>query len=397
MCPSYRATKNEKDTTRARANMLRDVLTNNTTPNKFDSKELKEVLDLCLSCKACASECPSNVDIATMKAEFLYQYQETNGYSFRSKLFAKSTNFNKIASRVPKLYNAISQNKITASFIKKITGVHHKRDLPRVSKSLSSFIKLASKIENRKVSVENPIKKVFLYIDEFTNYLDTEIGKDALILLESLNYEVFPIHHLESGRTYISKGFLKDAVKITNQNINFFKDLITDKTPLIGIEPSAILTFRDEYIRLADDKISAEKIAKNTFTFEEFLAKELENENIDTSLFTSVPKTLKVHGHCHQKALSGTFSSFQMLSIPDNYAVTILNTGCCGMAGSFGYEKEHYEVSMQVGEDTLFPKVRNCSADTEIAAAGTSCRHQIFDGTKRIAKHPITLLKEALL
>jgi Fe-S oxidoreductase len=332
-----------------------------------------------------------------MKAEFLYQYQETNGYSFRSKLFAKSTNFNKIASRVPKLYNAISQNKITASFIKKITGVHHKRDLPRVSKSLSSFIKLASKIENRKVSVENPIKKVFLYIDEFTNYLDTEIGKDALILLESLNYEVFPVHHLESGRTYISKGFLKDAVKITNQNINFFKDLITDKTPLIGIEPSAILTFRDEYIRLADDKISAEKIAKNTFTFEEFLAKELENENIDTSLFTSVPKTLKVHGHCHQKALSGTFSSFQMLSIPDNYAVTILNTGCCGMAGSFGYEKEHYEVSMQVGEDTLFPKVRNCSADTEIAAAGTSCRHQIFDGTKRIAKHPITLLKEALL
>jgi Fe-S oxidoreductase len=332
-----------------------------------------------------------------MKAEFLYQYQETNGYSFRSKLFAKSTNFNKIASKVPKLYNAISQNKITASFIKKITGVHHKRDLPRVSKSLSSFIKFNSQIENRKVSVENPIKKVFLYIDEFTNYLDTEIGKDALILLDSLNYEVFPVHHLESGRTYISKGFLKDAVKITNQNINFFKDLITDDSPLIGIEPSAILTFRDEYIRLADDKVSAEKIAKNTFTFEEFLAKELENENIDTSLFTSVPKTLKVHGHCHQKALSGTFSSFQMLSIPDNYAVTILNTGCCGMAGSFGYEKEHYEVSMQVGEDTLFPKVRNCSINTEIAAAGTSCRHQIFDGTKRIAKHPITLLKEALL
>ncbi len=397
MCPSYRATKNEKDTTRARANMLRDVLTNNTAPNKFDSKELKEVLDLCLSCKACASECPSNVDIATMKAEFLYQYQETNGYSFRSQLFAKSTNFNKIASRVPKLYNAISQNKITASFIKKITGVHHKRDLPRVSKSLSSFIKLSDHKEDGKICIENPTKKVFLYIDEFTNYLDTEIGKDALILLESLNYEVFPVHHLESGRTYISKGFLKDAVKITNQNINFFKGLITDDSPLIGIEPSAILTFRDEYIRLADDKISAKKIAKNTFTFEEFLAKELETENIDTSLFTSVPKTLKVHGHCHQKALSGTFSSFQMLSIPDNYAVTILNTGCCGMAGSFGYEKEHYEVSMQVGEDTLFPKVRSCSADTEIAAAGTSCRHQIFDGTKRIAKHPITLLKEALL
>jgi len=165
----------------------------------------------------------------------------------------------------------------------------------------------------------------------------------------------------------------------------------------VGIEPSAILTFRDEYIRLADDKTSAEKIAQYTFTFEEFLAKEIENGNVDKTLFTSEKKTLKIHGHCHQKALSSTNASFQILNLPENYSVTILNTGCCGMAGSFGYEKEHYKVSMQVGEDTLFPKVRNCSSDTEIAAAGTSCRHQIYDGTKRLAKHPITLLKEALI
>ena len=215
-------------------------------------------------------------------------------------------------------------------------------------------------------------------------------------MLEKLGYNLEIINHEESGRSYISKGFLKEAKKVCDQNISIFKNLITEKTPLIGIEPSAILTFKDEYIRLADDTLSAKKIAKNTFTFEEFLAKEFKNKNIDTSLFTTKPRTLKVHGHCHQKALSGTHASFQMLNIPKNYSVTILNTGCCGMAGSFGYEKEHYAISMQVGEDTLFPKIRNCSSETEIAAAGTSCRHQIFDGTKRIAKHPITLLKEAL-
>ena len=391
MCPSYRATKNEKDTTRARANILRDVLTNNTAPNKFDSEELKEVLDLCLSCKACATECPSNVDIATMKAEFLYQYQETNGYSFRSKLFANNAKLNKLGSIVPSLSNLILNTSIAKSFM----GVAQERSVPKLApKTLKAWCK---KQNISSSAVEKSSKTVYLFCDEFTNFYDVEIGKDAFYLFEKLGYKLQIINHEESGRSYISKGFLKEAKEVCNKNITVFKDLITDETPLIGIEPSAILTFRDEYIRLADDKASAEKIAKNTFTFEEFLAKELEAKNIDTTLFTSTPKALKVHGHCHQKALSGTFSSFQMLSIPDNYAVTILNTGCCGMAGSFGYEKEHYEVSMQVGEDTLFPKVRNCSADTEIAAAGTSCRHQIFDGTKRIAKHPITILKEALL
>ncbi len=385
MCPSYRATKNEKDTTRARANMLREVLTNNEAKNKFDSKELKEVLDLCLSCKACASECPSNVDIATMKAEFLYQYQETNGYPLRSKLFANNAKLNKLGSIVPTLSNLVLNTSIAKYFM----GVAQERSVPKLApKTLKKWFLKKPKSKNTKT--------VYLFCDEFTNFYDVEIGKDAFHLLEKLGYNIEIINHEESGRSYISKGFLKEAKDVCNKNIAIFKDLITDKTPLIGIEPSAILTFKDEYIRLANDKSSAEKIAKNTFTFEEFLAKELENKNIDTTLFTSKPQKLKVHGHCHQKALSGTHASFQMLNIPNNYSVTVLNTGCCGMAGSFGYEKEHYTISMQVGEDTLFPKIRNCSSDTEIAAAGTSCRHQIFDGTKRIAKHPITLLKEAL-
>jgi Fe-S oxidoreductase len=385
MCPSYRATKDEKDTTRARANTLREFLTNSEKENKFNHKELKEVFDLCLSCKACASECPSNVDIATMKAEFLYQYQETNGYSFRSKLFANNVKYNKLGSIAPALTNAI----LNTPFAKAAMGVAQKRSVPKLApKTLKKWYK---KLPN---SVHK--KTVYLFCDEFTNFYDVEIGKDAFHLFEKLGYKLQIINHEESGRSFISKGFLKEAKEVCNKNISIFKDLITEETPLIGVEPSAILTFRDEYVRLADDESAAKKIAKNAFTFEEFLAKEVENKKIDTSLFTKKVKTLKIHGHCHQKALSGTHASFQILNIPENYKVTIINSGCCGMAGSFGYEKEHYEISMQVGEDTLFPKLRNTPKETQIVAAGTSCRHQIFDGTKRIAKHPITILKEAL-
>ena len=385
MCPSYRATKDEKDTTRARANTLREFLTNSEKENKFNHKELKEVFDLCLSCKACASECPSNVDIATMKAEFLYQYQEKNGYSFRSKLFANNAKYNKLGSAFPKIANFFT-NSIIA---KKVLGVATERSVPKLAnQTLESWLK--------KHHPKTSKKSVYLFNDEFTNFYDAEIGQDAVILLEKLGYEVKTVNHDESGRSHISKGFLKEAKQICNNNISIFKDIITDETPLLGIEPSAILGFRDEYIRLADDKASAEKIAKNSFTFEEFLSKELEKGNIDITLFTTTAKTLKIHGHCHQKALSGTHASFEVLNIPTNYKVTIINSGCCGMAGSFGYEKEHYKISMQVGEDTLFPKVRNTPKETQIVAAGTSCRHQIYDGTKRIAKHPITILKEAL-
>lgn len=386
LCPSYRATRNEKETTRARANTLREVLTNNTAQNKFDSKELKEILDLCLSCKACASECPSNVDIASMKAEFLYQYQETNGYSFRSKLFANNAKYNKLGSKFPVLTNFFTNTTLA----KKVMGVATERSVPKLAKQpLSAWLKKYQSIASKKT--------VYLFNDEFTNYYDAEIGKDAIVVLEKLGYEVKTVNHEESGRSYISKGFLKEAKEIANKNVDTFKELISKETPLIGIEPSAILTFRDEYLRLADDKTSAKKLSDNSFTIEEFLANEHAKGSIDTTKFSNETKELKIHGHCHQKALSSTHASFSILNIPKNYKVTIMNTGCCGMAGSFGYEKEHYKVSMQVGEDTLFPKVRNCSVDTEIVAAGTSCRHQIYDGTKRLAKHPVTILREALL
>ena len=386
MCPSYRATKDEKDTTRARANTLREFLTNSKKSNKFNHQELKEVFDLCLSCKACASECPSNVDVAALKSEFLYQYQEENGYSFRNSMFANNVKYNKIGSLFPSLTNLVLNTFLTKS----IMGISLKRSVPKLtSKTLKSWYNKQTHSSSKKI--------IYVFCDEFTNFYDTEIGKDTIIVLKRLGYNPTFIKHPESGRSFISKGFLKEAKVVANKNVSIFKDLITNKTPLIGIEPSAILTFRDEYIRLADDVNSAKIIAKNTFTIEEFLQNEFEKGNIRTNQFTTEKKSIKIHGHCHQKALSTTHATFSILNIPENYSPTIMNTGCCGMAGSFGYEKEHYKISMQVGEDTLFPKIRNTSKETEIIASGTSCRHQILDGTNRYAKHPITVLREALI
>jgi Fe-S oxidoreductase len=227
--------------------------------------------------------------------------------------------------------------------------------------------------------------------------LDVEIAVDSFILLTGLGYKVEVIDALDSGRALLSKGFLEEAKVEVNKNIAFLKDKVFENVPLIGIEPSAILSFRDEYLRLADDKSSAEAISKNTFLIEEFLATEIENGAITTAQFTSEEKQIKIHSHCHQKSLSNQKVTFDILNLPKNYKPTIIISGCCGMAGSFGYEKEHYDVSMKIGELKLFPAVRKASEDTIISANGTSCRHQILDGTGRHALHPVTILKNALL
>lgn len=394
MCPSYRATRNEKDTTRARANALREFLTHSNKPNKFDHKELKEVFDLCLSCKACASECPSSVDVASLKAEFQYQYQKSNGIDLRTKLFAYNNVLNGYGSHFPSLTNVMFTNPIISSLLKSSFGIAKQRNLPIIShESLNKYIKRS---EDHIVK-PNYIKTVYFFNDEFTNHLDTSIGIDAILLLQALNYQIKFVKHSESGRSFISKGLLEQAKVFANKNVELFKNLISEETPLIGIEPSAILSFKDEYPKLADDKAAAENIAKHTYLIEEFIQQEILIGNIRSSQFTKEPKTIKFHGHCHQKALRNQASSIEVLNLPENYKVTIIPSGCCGMAGSFGYEKEHYEISMQIGEQTLFPAIRNAKSDVIISANGTSCRHQIKDGTQREALHPITVLRNALL
>ncbi|MDC6364758.1 MULTISPECIES: FAD-binding and (Fe-S)-binding domain-containing protein [Flavobacteriaceae] len=392
MCPSYHATKNEKDTTRGRANTLREFLTNSEKTNRFDQQELKEVFDLCLSCKACASECPSNVDVAALKAEFLYQYQETNGYSLRGKLFAHNTKLNAMGSKLAGLTNAIYDSKIFGGLLKKVTGVAAERSLPKVYNfNFEKHLEQSKTINNNQSS-----QKVVLYLDEFTRYLDIEVGQDAIALLSGLDYEV-ELFYAESGRTYLSKGFLKQAKKLVAKNMERLQEVLEQNVPIVGLEPSAILSFRDEYQRLHDDKTLLQKLASNSYLIEEFLASEVASGKITSNSFTEEERTVKIHNHCHQKALSNQKVTFDILNLPKNYKVSIIASGCCGMAGSFGYEKEHYETSMKVGGLKLFPAVRKASAETIIAANGTSCRHQIKDGTKRDALHPVSILRKALI
>lgn len=391
MCPSYQVTLDEKHSTRARANVLREVL-NKDTPNPFNSEELKEVFDLCLNCKACATECPSNVDMAVAKSEFLYQYHKTHKPSFSHKLFAKSTYFNSLAARFFRVSNFIFQNEFTSKLVKKMSGIHSKRSLPIISSK--NLIKKLQSINSEDNTNET---NLIILVDEFTKYFDSYLLKDTYELLLKLGYHIQLVSHLESARALITKGFLKEAKQQVNTNIHYLKKIVSDKTPLIGIEPSAILGFRDDYIRLADDLIAAKEISKNTFLIEEFLASEIEKGAIVASQFTSENKIIKIHNHCHQKALSNQKVTFDVLNLPKNYKPTIINSGCCGMAGSFGFEKEHYEISMKIGELKLFPSIRKTDSETLIAANGTSCRHQIKDSVQREALHPVTILRRALL
>ena len=398
MCPSFMATKNEKDTTRARANILREFLTNSQKMNRFDHKEIYEVMDLCLSCKGCKSECPSNVDVAKLKAEFLQQYYDANGVPFRSKLIANFNRSAKLGAMAPGIYNFMMTTPAISNIIKRISGFALQRSMPTLYKtSLEKWYRRRKQLA--KSNGQNANKKVYLFCDEFTNFNDTEIGIKAILLLEKLGYDVIIPPHEESGRAWLSKGLLREAKKIANKNIVSLSKIVNTTTPLIGIEPSAILTFRDEYIDLADEENlrAAKKLAKNVFLIDEFIAREIDNGNINKDFFTKEKRLIKLHGHCQQKALSSLSASVKILSFPENYSVETIPSGCCGMAGSFGYEKEHYDLSMKIGELVLLPTVRSLEHDVIIAAPGTSCRHQIKDGTGRKALHPVEVLYDALV
>ena len=395
MCPSYMATKDENSTTRARANVLREFLTNSEKKNRFDHKEIYQVMDLCLSCKGCKSECPSNVDMAKYKAEFLQHWHDANGVPLRTRLIANISQLNKLGMIVPSIFNFFVTNEFTSGLMKKSLGFAPKRTIPTLYKvTLKNWVKKLSPAQNIEIK-----GKVFLFADEFTDVNDVEIGIKAVKLLNKLGYKVEIPDHVESGRAYLSKGFVRKAQELAKLNITKLHSIITERTPLIGIEPSAILSFRDEYPDLAGKELKpkALELAKNCLMFDEFIMREVLKGNISQSQFTDAKQHVRLHGHCHQKALASTGPTKDMISLPANYTIDEIKSGCCGMAGSFGYEAEHYEVSMKVGELVLLPEIRKTPAHTIISAPGTSCRHQIKDGTGRIAKHPIEVLYEALL
>lgn len=395
MCPSYMATKNEKDTTRARANILREMLTRSDKVNRFDHQEIYEVMDLCLGCKGCKSECPSNVDVAKLKMEFLQHYYDVHGVPLRTRMIGNFSRLSARASHFPGLYNFLITNPLTSLLFKKAVGFAVRRSLPHMAgTTLKQWMRKQPPRGNKP-----HLKKIYLFCDEFTNYNDAHIGMKTVQLLQELGYEVIIPDHLESGRAFMSKGLLKTAKKIAEKNILALRELVTAETPLVGIEPSAILSFRDEYPDLVDASLrdDARRLAANSFIFSEFVAAEARQGHITPDRFTKEVRHIKLHGHCQQKALTSIALTQQILSIPENYQVRIIASGCCGMAGSFGYEKEHYGLSMQVGELVLFPAVRKTPQQDLIAAPGTSCRHQIKDGTGRLAQHPAEILYDALI
>lgn len=394
MCPSYMATRNEKDTTRARANMLRNVLTSSSAKNAFDDDRLKEVLDLCLSCKGCKKECPSTVDMAKLKAEFQQQYYDVHGSPLRSKLVANFTATQRVAARVPWAWNFLFGTPSFRRLLNRLTGFHAARTIPLLPKK--TFVRWFR--DHTPNAAAGSVGQVWLFNDEFTNYHDAAIGIATIELLERLGYAVEIPPHLESGRTLLSKGFVRKAKQVINENLRQLGPLVTADRPLVGIEPSAILTFRDEALDLANPEMAqaATQLAPHCLMLDEFIAREAKGGRITSAAFTDEKRTIHLHGHCFQKALVGTSASVDALSLPENYHVTVIPSGCCGMAGSFGYEREHYDVSMKIAELVLLPAVRDTDAEALIAATGTSCRHQIHDGSGRRALHPAEILRDSL-
>ena len=438
MCPSYMATRSERDTTRARANILRHFYTNQAQPDRHDFAEVKTVMDLCLSCKACQSECPSSVDMTRMKAEFTQQLYDRQGVPLRARLVGNFTKLMGLASLIPWAYNAIYNTPALRRLANRVVGFHPERTMPGLDRTTLKRWFSATKrvisvvppktvqnmkshqVSQQQSSVEDgnrPAERmrvvtyeqdgvtklrlaptVLLFCDEFTNYNDVEVGQKATLLLERLGYTVSIPYHVESGRTYLSKGLVKDAQEIAISNVLALRELVSEETPLVGLEPSAILTFRDEYPDLVPPELKADarRIAQHTFLFEEWLALEVQAGRVSSASFTTETRTVKIHGHCHQKAISTMEPVKQVLGLPKNYTVELIPSGCCGMAGAFGYEAEHYDLSMQIGELVLLPAVRQAAPDVLISAAGTSCRHQIKDGTGRKAQHPAEILFNAL-
>ena len=425
LCPAFKVSGDETKATRARANVLREILTRGwgseafsvancvpqfdkndssncetqfaTMKNILKSKVLAEVLDSCLACKGCRSECPSNVDMTRLRSEILQQKYNVSGMPLRSFAVSYMATVEQLGHIVWPFYNLFASWKFSSNIIKRIIKFTTKRDIPTLSRVT---MRTAMKRECRKHHSKATKGKIYLFADEFTNFQEAELGLTFAKLLLRLGYEVEIPKHVESGRAAISKGNLKLAKKFALKNVNLLKDKISEQTPLVGIEPSCILSFRDEYPDLVSPELrqQAQKLGRNALLFDEFIMREVAAGRITADDFKTDAVEIWLHGHCHQKALVGTEKTVQAFKLLIGAKVHVIPSGCCGMAGSFGYEKEHYQTSLAIGEMVLFPTIRKAIANADgvipciVSAPGTSCRQQILDGTGVHAVHPIEIL-----
>ena len=424
MCPAYKVSHNELHTTRARANILREYLTDKGE-GMVTTDDVQEVLSSCLACKACRRECPSGVDLTRLRAEVLQHIYHKKGTPIRTWLVAHNNDIQRLGSRMPTVYNFFATNRLTSSILKKIVGFAPERAIPQIAKNREArkVIRDSSLVVRNARSEKRATRSLFLFQDEFTRYEEPELIATFIRLMKRLGYEVVIPQHVESGRAAISKGCLNAAKRYAEKNVRLLSGLVSAEMPLVGIEPSCILTFRDEYPELVrpEWREAAKELAKNTYLFDEFLMREVEAGHIKPEQFRDLHVDIWLHGHCHQKSLVGVEKSAALLSLPPNARVHVIPSGCCGMAGSFGYEKAHYQTSLAIGEMVLFPAVRKAMSHenreprterrqgnavstavgartdnrepmTLIAAPGISCRTQIKDGTGYSAHHPIEIL-----
>lgn len=403
MCPTYKLSGDELLTPRARANGMREFLiaqqsAYSSQHSAINSQQLKELLLSCLACKACKKECPSGVDITRLRAEVLQAIYDKEGTPVRTLMIAHNADIQALGALVPHLYNWFASNRFTSAMLKRIAGFALEREIPRIKRSV---------ISNQRSAVsdqQSTVRKVYLFLDEFTKYNEPHLAQTFICLMNRLGYDVIIPKHVQSGRAAISKGCLKQAQRYAEKNIRLLGDLISAETPLVGIEPSCILTFRDEYPDIVSDNYrdAAQTLAKNCLLYDEFLMREVETGRITKEQFSDMEAEIWLHGHCHQKALVGVEKTAALLALPTNTTVHVIPSGCCGMAGSFGYEKAHYHTSIAIGEMILFPAVREAVKTHKtdypvfIAAPGISCRTQIHDGTGVTALHPIEILYRLL-
>jgi len=391
MCPSYMATREEVHSTRGRANALRGVLSGALKEEALTSKKMLKVLDLCIECKSCKSECPANVDMAKIKYEFLHNYYKKHKMPLRSKLVGSvPTLYKIIAGPQAYIFNIVNKLPFMKILSEKIIGIHKSRKMPEISTyTFESWFK-------KRISVSsNSRGKILFFHDTHINYIHPEVGKSAVKILEAAGYEVEITEKKCCGRTMISKGLLDEAKKNVDYNTNLLYEYVKKGIKIVGVEASCISSIQDEFPDLAEDKEKAKKISENTFSIQDILM-QIKNDNNQQINWNSNSKDLLLFVHCHEKALNGTNNSLGSLNLPEKYNAKLIDAGCCGMAGSFGMEKEHYDVSKKMAEDRLLPSIENSEKDQEIIVTGISCHDQINDLSVKKSRYLVEVLAEAI-
>lgn len=394
MCPSFMATKDEKDSTRGRANALRAALAGDSLDRPdLASKDVYDTLDLCLSCKACKTECPSSVDMAKLKTEFLAHYHDVHGTPIRSRFFGHIHDISKLASPVAPFVNLGMRLGLDAP-VKKLLGVAPERKLSRFASR--TFTERWQEHQQQLHRPRETRGQVVYFHDTFAEYNYPHIGMAAVTLLEAAGFNVVVEERRACcGRPMLSKGLIEEARALAQQNVRILAPYARNGIPIVGTEPSCILTLRDEYVDLLPNDEDATAVAAESYMVDEFLAKLDKAGDLGITWKADSGPEVLFHGHCHQKALIGMGPSMAILR-KAGCTASESGAGCCGMAGSFGYEAEHYDVSRKIGEDRLFPAVNAAGAATTVSVAGVSCRQQIEHFTGRKSRHIAEVLAERI-